>query len=131
MTLLTKLACWLFVASVATWHCIVPRDVALRDSVDVIEVHHFYDEHGRLVFDQLIGWGADDHVVFWRLIKTPDHLPKRDWSSGDYRATFMDGEQLRSVSAPAFRERWTQWDVELEDREYLAKEKRRELRRAK
>ncbi len=109
---------------------ILPHDTTLRDSVSVLEVQHFYDEHGRLVFDQLIGWGEDDHVVFWRLIKTESDLPRRDWQAGGYVTTYMDGEQLRTVRAFAFRERWESYDVELWDREALPKEKRRGLRRA-
>lgn len=39
-----------------------------------------------------------------------------------------DGDNLRKISAPVFRETWTQYDPELEDREYLPKEQRTELR---
>jgi hypothetical protein len=64
---------------------IVPvTDAVLRDSVDLTEVNHFYDEHGRLVFDQIIfyDWSASDsryNVRAWRLIKHPSQLPQRDW----------------------------------------------------
>ena len=32
----------------------VRPELVLRESVDAIELNHFYDEQGRLVFDQLI-----------------------------------------------------------------------------
>ena len=107
---------------------ILPHDRAIRDSANIAEVQHYYDEHGRLVFDQLVFWCADDHVIWWKLIKTESDLPRRDWQYGGYVTTFMDGEQLRSVRAPSFRERWEQWDVELADREAFPKEKRRGLK---
>ena len=34
---------------------ISPREDVARESVDLIEVNHFYDEQGRLVFDQSPG----------------------------------------------------------------------------
>ena len=110
------------------WHCIVPQETVLRESVSITEVQHLYDEQGRLVFDQLVLWGEDDHVIYWRLIKCDADIPRRDWQTGGYVTTFIDGERVRSVQSLAFRERWEQWDVELADREVLPKEKRRGLR---
>lgn len=109
------------------------RDGTLHDRVKVLEHHWFFDECGRLVFEQLIGWddypGEGEHVVFWRLIKSPSMLPQRDWTNGGYYVSWLDGETAwRCVRAPMTRERWTQWDVELADRDALCKERRRELR---
>jgi hypothetical protein len=90
---------------------IVPQDTSLRDSVDVLERHWFYDENGREVFQQLIGWNDEENVRFWRRIKCESQIPVREWPSG-YRVTFMDEEQVRTVYAPSFRERWgnTTWN---------------------
>jgi hypothetical protein len=112
---------------------IAPREDVARESVDLIELNHFYDEHGRLVFDQVIfyDWSANDaryNVRAWRLVKNPAQLPQRDWSSGRYSAMWQDGEQLRHIQSKSFRETWTQYDPELVEREYLPKEKRKELR---
>ncbi len=109
---------------------ILPHDTTLYESVPTLERHWFYDDNGREIFQQLIGWNCEENVHFWRLIKSESQIPTRDWSTGCYRVTFMDGEQLRSVYATSFRERWTQTDVEVENREKWPKEKRRELRRA-
>lgn len=113
--------------------CIVPQSPAvLRDSVDLIELNHFYDEHGRLVFDQVIfyDWSHDEsryNVRAWRLVKSESQLPRRDWECGGYVVTWQDGEELRHIRSKATRETFTQYDPELLEREILAKESRREL----
>jgi len=104
-----------------------------RESVDLIELNHFYDEHGRLVFDQVIffDWSSSEsryNVRAWRLVKNPSQLPQRDWSGGGYSAMWQDGEQIRHIRSKSIRETWTQYDPELVEREYLPKEKRKELR---
>jgi hypothetical protein len=117
-----------------------PREDVARDSVDLIEINHFYDEQGRLVFDQVIfyDWSSADArymVRAWRLVKNPGQLPQRDWKSGGYVAVWQDsgqgGEVLRHVQSQSIRETWTQYDPELVEREYLPKERRKELRAAR
>jgi hypothetical protein len=115
---------------------IAPREDVARETVDLIEVNHFYDEHGRLVFDQVIfyDWSKDDArymVRAWRLVKNPAQLPQRDWKDGGYTAVWQDGELLRHVRAKSTRETWTQYDPELVEREFLPKERRKELRAVK
>ena len=112
---------------------IAPQEDVSRERVDLIEVNHFYDEQGRLVFDQVIfyDWSASDSrymVRAWRLVKTTSQLPQRDFQAGGYTAVWHDGDLLRSVHAQAMRESWTQHDPELVEREYLPKERRKELR---
>jgi hypothetical protein len=115
---------------------IAPQDDVVRESVDLIELNHFYDEHGRLVFDQVIfyDWAAGEaryNVRAWRLVKNPAQLPQRDWRTGGYSAMWQDGEQVRYIHSKSIRETWTQYDPELVEREYLPKERRRELRTVK
>ena len=115
---------------------IAPREDVARESVDLIELNHFFDEHGRLVFDQVIfyDWSSADgryNVRAWRLVKNPAQLPQRDWATGGYSAMWQDGEQLRHVQSRSIRETWTQYDPELVEREYLPKERRKELRTVK
>lgn len=112
---------------------ITPQEDVSRDRVDLVEVNHFYDDVGRHVFDQVIfyDWSPADcrHVVrAWRMVKKPNQLPQRNWTDNTYTATWNDGEVLREVRAATMRESWTQYDPELVEREYLPKEKRRELR---
>jgi hypothetical protein len=62
------------------------------------------------------------------MVKKPNQLPQRNWTDGAYTAIWIDGEVLREVRAGSMRESWTQYDPELIEREFLPKEKRRELR---
>ena len=109
-----------------------PQEDVAREQVDLIEVNHFYDDQGRHVFDQMIfyDWSpkqARHMVCAWRLVKTAAQLPQRNWRDGSYEAVWHDGDVLRKVKAMTLRESWTQHDPELVEREFLAKEKRRDL----
>ena len=113
-----------------------PQEDVAREEVDLMEVNHFYDEQGRLVFDQVIfyDWSPEHSrymVRAWRLVKNPAQLPQRDWKDGGYAAVWQDGEVLRHVHGDSVRETWTQYDPELIEREYLPKEQRKELRTVK
>lgn len=112
---------------------IAPQEDVARESVDLIELNHFYDEHGRLVFDQVIfyDWSSADaryNVRAWRLVKNSAQLPQRDWNGRGYSAMWQDGETIRHIYSRSIRETWTQYDPELVEREYLPKERRKELR---
>ncbi|MFO0869907.1 MAG: hypothetical protein U0935_13315 [Pirellulales bacterium] len=111
-----------------------PRDEVTVDRVDLVEVNHFYDDQGKLVLDQLIfyDWcsaACRFQVRAWRLLKTPAQLPQREAVDGQYVARWHDGHILRKVYARQFRETWTQFDPELMEREYLPKDKRRDLKK--
>ena len=74
---------------------ITPQEDVAREAVDLIELNHFYDEHGRLVFDQVIfyDWSKDDArymVRAWRLVKNPAQLPQRDWKGDGYLAALIN-----------------------------------------
>jgi hypothetical protein len=112
---------------------ILPLSPIQHDRCDLIDTNHFYDDEGRHVFDQLIflDWNGDDSrydVRAWRLIKSPDQVPYRDWSRGGYAVTWQDGEVVRTVRAEAVRETWTQYDPETLARATLPVEQRRGLR---
>ena len=111
-----------------------PRDEVTIDRVDLVELNHFFDDHGKLVLDQLIfyDWSPAEsryQVRAWRLLKNPAQVPKRDAADGGYVARWHDGSVLRKVYARQFRETWTQYDPELVEREFLPKDKRRDLRK--
>lgn len=113
---------------------ILPQpDGVTRDVCDLIEVNHFFDEQGRLVFQQAIFWDWSDdegryNVRAWRLVKEPAQLPQRDWRAGGYFALWQDGELIRRVQAGAIRETWTQFDPEILERDYLPAERRQPLK---
>ncbi len=102
------------------------------DSVDMIEVNHRYDENGQFVFDQLLfyEWSpAKGHydVRDWRLLKSPIQVPRRNPDTGRYIAVWRDGAVMRKVHAKTLRETWTQYDPEIVEQQFLAKDKRRAL----
>jgi hypothetical protein len=106
-------------------------DVAV-DRVDLVEVNHYYDEQGRHVFDQTIfyDWCSEQgryNIRDFRLMRSTGQMPVRDWSGGGYLSMWHDGSVLRKVHATSFRESWTQYDPEVEERKYLKREERREL----
>lgn len=108
---------------------IMPSTGPVCDNVDIIEVNHFYDQNGRLVFDQVIFWQWHEyegryHVRAWRLLKRPSQLPVRDWKQGGYVATWYDGDVLRQVRSVWVRETFSQYDPELAEREFLPKDRR-------
>jgi hypothetical protein len=107
-------------------------ELVLADRADLIEINHVYDESGRGVLDQLIFWDyspSDErfHVVAWRLLKSPEQRPVRDWRRGDYVSRWHDGDLFREVRAPQIRETWSQYDPELLDRALVPPNRRRDL----
>lgn len=109
---------------------IVPIDPVLRDTCDLVEVNHFYDEHGNLTFDQIIFYDWSDSrcrfdVAAWRMVKSRAQLPR---TRGDgWAVQWHENGLMRDVRVKAVRESWTQYDPELLERDYLPKEARREL----
>lgn len=116
---------------------LTPAEEVTVDQVDLVEVNHFYDDQGRLVFDQVIYYDwSERHSRFqvrdWRLLKSPAQVPLRDWRGGGYVSEWEDFKQrngLRRIKTKSIRETWTQYDPELVEREFLPQEKRVELTR--
>lgn len=95
---------------------------ALQDHAAICELNHYYGDTGEHVFDQVIwsDWCGDHwEVRDWRLSKNIDVQAKA--------CTWWDNGILRKVTADQFRESWTQYDVELEQRQEIPKEDRRGL----
>jgi hypothetical protein len=115
---------------------ILPRlDGPVCERVDLIEVNHHHDENCRLIMTQQIfyEWNRGRYdVIAWRMVKSPIQLPYRDWQDGGYVCFWKDGDIMRKVRAEAFRETWTQaglsGDPEVNEREMLPKERRKELK---
>lgn len=115
------------------------RDIAVvADTVDLIEINHYYDQRGKLVLEQVIFWEWSDErcafsVVAWKLLKSPHQRPRRNYKQGGYTTTWLDrtnrGKTLRRVRAKYTRETWTLHDPEVQDREFLPKQLRRGLSR--
>lgn len=118
-------------ACLIAWGVAPQEDVAI-ETVDLIEVNHFFDEEGRPVFDQCLfyDWSPEASrfmVRAWRLVRHPSQLPRRDWARDAHVAVWQDGPVLRKVRALSVRETFTKYDPELIEREFLPKERRRDL----
>jgi hypothetical protein len=119
--MLTALALTLFAA--------LPQTDIACDCVDLVEVNHVYDFQGKPVLVQAVFYQwrpqqGEYHVRAWRLLKSDDQRPTRDFGRGDWVMVFQDGALLREVRATMFRETWTQYDVERVERDRLPQEYR-------
>jgi hypothetical protein len=122
---------WAIAALVAC--AAAPHDELIRDRVSLVELNHFYNDNGELVFDQLVfyDWcpvSERFQVRAWRMVKSPWQVPQRDWQRRGWLVLWLDGDRLRLVHADAFRETWTQYDPEVVERDYLPPERRKGLK---
>jgi len=128
------LAPWLFLIAIGIGPGVAVDGVVAAQSVALIELNHFVDQEGREVFRQVLFYDwSESHRKFiiraWRLVKTDSQLPKRRWSPARYQCVWHDDGLLREVSAPSFRETWTQQDPERQNRKLVAEEARKPLLR--
>lgn len=110
---------------------ILPHCGPVVTRCDLAELNHFHDGCGKCVFTQVVWWDwrpheAEHRVVAWRLLKT-DGMRPRLAPHGEWRSLWTEGDELIEVRAASFRETWTQYDVEVHDRDELPKEMRRGL----
>ena len=102
---------------------ILPQRAVVEERVDLIEVNHLYDDNAKAVLDQVIFYDWCDRVwipgieatdlhpgkpgylsghyqiVFWRLVKSDNILPRREWPSGEYHCLWLDGDVMRRVTS--------------------------------
>lgn len=67
------------------------------------------------------------HVVAWRMLKTDDQRPIRDYRTGQWVTTWFDDCVLRQVTARHAFDSWTFHDPELQERSELSANMRRDL----
>lgn len=101
----------------------VPMDRhVVRETVDCLEYNRVYNGDGELYMEQFIAWDweGERHVVAgWRMMAGKVWRPPLvAWSEGS--STFI-------LRAKYWRETFTQFDVEMEQREIFAKCHRRGL----
>lgn len=111
----------------------LPR-ATVYDHVDLVELNHFFDGNGKLVFNQVIWWDWSWWhecylVVAWRIC--PEAHPWRCYRTSLWVSKWRDASstphRMRRVTADFYCETWTQHDPELEDRKRLLPENRRGL----
>jgi len=96
----------------------------VSEHVDMIELNHYYDAYGKLVYDQVIAWEQSRetgklNVRSWRMAEN-DYPIK---INGLYR--FKKGDVL--IHSRIFRESWTKSDPERENGKRFPNENRIEL----
>ncbi len=104
-------------------------DRVIEESVDLIELNHFYDPCGRHVYDQVIFYHLAPEtghyrVRAWCLVEDRETLsrrPTRDAHTGLVRVEWFESDQklLRRLHSPMYRESWTQVDPERLDKRKL------------
>ena len=107
-------------------------EAATRADVDMVELNHFLDDHGREVFRQVVFYDWSDknrqlEVRAWRLIKHPSQLPRKKHRGDGYIVRWQDKFILREVHARTMRETFSQEDPERVNRAVLPENERRPL----
>lgn len=108
---------------------VVPQGNVAYDQVDVVEINHYYDSKGHLVFDQVVYYDFDfatarHQTRDWRLKKSEWQVPQKNWRTGKHVARWLDNGTRRTVEANEVRETWTNFDPEIVERDYVPREKR-------
>jgi len=101
----------------------------VSETVDMIELNHFFDRHGRHVYDQVIFYerlagNGQFRVRAWCLVEDRESLNRRpiwDATTDHYQVDWLDSDQgiVRSIRSPLYRETWTQYDPERIDKKHL------------
>lgn len=107
----------------------------LRESVDLIELNHFYDDLGRHTYDQVIfyEWSVEYsryHVLAWCLVEEDQsRLPVLLPGGREVQVRWYDRDvkRTREVRSKLFRESWTQTDPERENKKLLDEKYRNSL----
>lgn len=95
---------------------------SVDEYVDLIELNHFFDQQGRLVYDQVVFYERAPEtgrfqVRAWCLIEDREYLNRRPVKNQEtelYQVDWFDTDQrfLRKITSRLYRESWTQIDPE-------------------
>jgi hypothetical protein len=94
--------------------------------VDLIELNHFFDAKGRIVYDQVVFHERAPEtgrfqVRAWCLVEDREHLnrrPVKNEETGIYQVDWFDTDRRiqRKITSRLFRESWSQVDPERENK---------------
>jgi len=106
-----------------------PTESMVTEEVDLIEISHVYDEHGRKFVSQLLfyewvsytGGVGRFEIIAWRLLGHTRNCLRPQWRAdiGRYEVIWFDrrgGNRMRRVLSRQCSERWDQHDPEIESR---------------
>ena len=103
----------------------IPLNLTTREHVDAIELNHFFDQRGHLVYDQVVFFERTPttgrfQVRAWCLVDDRETLNRRPLlnDNGLYECFAVDSNErlTRRIVSRVFRESWTQFDPEREDK---------------
>lgn len=95
--------------------------------MDGLEVNHVYDAHAKPILTQYLGrhWIAGTHLIsWWRM-----HAPVSEFKRG--KLIFSDDKRIRVIHFRWWRETWTQYDVEVDERQRHPQRNRKGLTNAR
>ena len=86
-----------FVALLASSFGGTTAEVTITDSVDLIEVNHHFDEHRRLVMEQVVFYKwcplkSRYRVCDWRPLKSQQQIPRKTFPATSMRRTGKMGD---------------------------------------
>lgn len=108
----------------------IPYTDTLEVHCDTIEVNTVVDcrcEEPKIVLHQLIFRDLSE-VRDWRSIERTGY-PSYDWERKCWRATWIENGRVVDVKSPVMIESVTEWDRELESREWLPENQRHRVNR--
>ena len=101
-----------------------------EEHIDMIELNHYYDLKGRIVFDQIIFWekwpsNGKYHVRAWCLAddnsnKFENRRPIYDYQTDLWVVNWndTDAELRRKLTTSVYKESWTKTDPERDDKKH-------------
>ena len=103
----------------------IPLNLTTHEHVDAIELNHFFDQRGHLVYDQVIFYERNPangrfQVRAWVLSDDSQvaHRRPEKKDNGLYECFAVDSNErlTRRIVSRVFRESWSQIDPEREDK---------------
>lgn len=104
---------------------IASTSTCIDQYVDLIELNHYFDKRGSLVYEQVIFYERTPttgrfQVMSWCLAndEQPNRRPAKNETSGLYQVDWFDTDQrlLRKITSRLYRESWTQTDPERDNK---------------
>lgn len=98
------------------------------ENVDCIELNHFHDRAGKMVFEQVIFWDRVPetgrfHVRAWCLVDDTNvsNRPSKNELNGLYEVVLSSQHQivLAKITSRLYKESWTTFDPERYDKKCL------------
>lgn len=104
-----------------------------QEKCSIIELNHRFDDAGRHCYDQYIFWewhpSLGRHVALGFALESDKLRLKRLGNACDLEwiVSTEKGYVTRNIKAPVFRETWTDYDPERQDKDTYPESKRRKM----